>query len=300
MWKSNRMNKRLAFLLFIIILGGVFWFFKDSFLGSKLTDISEPSVLQFEKVSEKVAEIVKREIVAPPPLRVEKKATPKANLTPDGILAWTNAERKKAGLPLLTANSKLSAAALAKAKDMFQNQYFAHESPGGKGVGDLVAEENYEFISVGENLALGGFENDKALVDAWMNSPGHSANILGQSWLEIGVAVGRGMFEGRDAWLAVQHFAKPLSACPQPDPNLKIGIESSEKKVGELTAMANQLRAELENSQPKNRKEIAEYNQRVGEHNALANQINTLVEATKLLINTYNSQIRALNQCIAE
>src|SRR3989338_1417880 len=282
------MNK-VFFAFLILALISVFWFFGAR---NNLTDIPNVSAPQ-------VFEEIKKEIVTPPPLRVEKKAIPEAKLTPDGILLWTNAERTKAGLPALSPNSKLAESALAKVKDMFKNQYFAHESTGGKGVGDLVSEANYEFISVGENLALGGFENDKALVDAWMASPGHRTNILGKSWMEIGVAVGRGTFESRDVWLAVQHFAKPLSACPQPDQNLKIGIESSEKKIDELVATANQLRAELESSETKNRKELAEYNQRVSEYNDLANQINTLVNATKLLINTYNSQIRALNQCVS-
>lgn len=288
MWRS-----RLFFISVLAVLAAFWLFFRVSAPQDLLPAVSGLS---------KAVEEIKKEISLPPPLRAEKSArqpAPEVVLTRSGVINWTNAERKQNGLAPLKENQKLNQAAAFKLADMFQNQYFAHESPSGEGVADLAKSARYEFVSVGENLALGNFESDKALVEAWMNSPGHRANILSSSFHEIGVAVGKGMFEGKETWLAVQHFAKPLSACPQPDPNLKIGIESSEKQIDGLSVAANRLRAELENFEPKNRKELIEYNQRVGEYNSLAGQINILIESAKLLINTYNSQVRALNSCIA-
>lgn len=284
MWWS-----RLFFVSAIIVLTA-FWFF---FRMSAPQDLL-PAVSNLPKAVEEI----KKEISLPPPLRVEREA-PAAVLTRAGVITWTNAQRKQNGFASLKENQKLNQAAAFKLADMFQNQYFAHESPSGEGVADLVKSARYEFISVGENLALGNFESDKALVEAWMNSHGHRANILGRSFQEIGVAVGKGKFEGRETWLAVQHFAKPLSSCPQQDQNLKIGIESAEKQIDDLSIAANRLRAEIESLEPQNRKELAEYNRHVDEHNSLAKQINTLIESTKLLIDTYNSQVRALNQCIS-
>lgn len=288
MWRS-----RLFFISVLAVLAAFWLFFRVS---APLDLLPAVSGLQ------KTVEEIKKEISLPPPLRVGTSArqpAPEVVLTRTGVINWTNAERKQNGLAPLVENQKLNQAAAFKLADMFQNQFFAHESPTGEGAADLVKSANYEFVSVGENLALGNFESDKALVEAWMNSPGHRANILSKNFQEIGVAVGKGKFEGQETWLAVQIFAKHLSACPQPDQNLKIGVESSQKQIDKLAASANQLRAELESSEPKNRKEFGEYNQRVDEYNALAKQINTLIESTKLLIDRYNFQVRVLNQCVS-
>ena len=290
------MRARLVLLAFLLIFGAFLWaksFPFNGFFGEpSFEDLKLPETL-------KNLEKIKKEIFAPAPLRLEKQAEVSL-LTPEGVSNWTNQQRKINGLAPLGENAKLNAAAYAKVADMFKNQYFAHVSPDGKDAVFLAEAAGYEFISIGENLALGNFENDKVLVEAWMNSPGHRANILGESFLEIGVAVGKGKFEGKDTWLAVQEFARPLSVCPQPDQNLKTGIELSEKKLEELVAVANALKADIENRKPKGANEIEEYNRKVGEYNLSAREINALSDSMKTLINTYNSQIRALNACIAE
>lgn len=281
----------IAFALTLLFVLGAFWLFFKIFA---------PPVDLLPEVSDlpRVVEEIKKEISLPPPLRAERKA-PVSVLTRAGAIRWTNVERQNDGLPVLAENAKLNSAAEIKLKDMFARQFFAHVSPTGEGAADLVKKATYEFIAVGENLALGNFDGDKDLVTAWMNSPGHRANILSSTFHEIGVAVGKGMFEGKETWLAVQIFAKPISACPQPDPNLKAGIESAESKIGSLVQTANALKNEIENEKPKTRKETEEYNQKVDEYNSLAHQINALVEEVKILISRYNTQVRALNQCIS-
>ena len=287
------MNKNFLVLLAVLVLAA--YLFSGIFLKTTLPEVPAYA----PKAEEFVKSRAKKEIVAPPPLRAKKEApTAEIILTADGVLAWTNKEREKAGLPVLLPNSELSASALVKVRDMFDEQYFAHESPGGEGAGDLASRAGYEFILIGENLALGNFEGDKALVDAWMGSPGHRANILGARYKEIGIAVGRGIFESRETWLAVQHFALPLSACPKPDENLKTGIESFEAQINALGGTATSLKTELESEKPQNRNEYEAHNIKVEEYNALAKQMNSLIDQVKNIIVIYNQQVKSFNQCV--
>src|SRR5262249_8345343 len=120
-------------------------------------------------------------------------ASANVTLTQAGVIKWTNIQRQENGaLPALTVNAKLNESAQLKLKDMFAKQYFEHVSPSGVGPDGLANEVGYAYASIGENLALGNFADDRALVQAWMDSPGHRANILGKSYREIGVAVGKG------------------------------------------------------------------------------------------------------------
>src|SRR3989338_4455982 len=288
------MNKKLlAFLIFLAL--GAYLIYGNFFKNA----LPAVPVYTPNKVAEQAKDLPKKEVAAPPPLKAKKEApTAEIILTADGVFFRANQERKKADLPDLAPNSKLTASALAKIRDMFKNQYFAHESPAGKGVGDLAETEGYDFILIGENLALGNFEGDNALVDAWMASPGHRANILGARYKEIGIAVGRGMFEGRETWLTVQHFALPLSVCPSPDENLKIGIESFEAQINSLSVQASALKAELESEKPQNRNEYETYNAKVDKYNALAQQINALIGQVKSIIPVYNQQVNLFNQCV--
>ena len=165
---------------------------------------------------------------------------------------------------------------------MFQGQYFDHISPEGNGPDYWIKSAGYEYIMIGENLALGNFENDEALVQAWIDSPGHRANIMNERYTEIGIAVSQGIFEGRRAWLAVQTFGLPLSACPSPDKNLKIQLESLTVQLETLKARIDQLKQKIEASD----KRDPEYNNMVDEYNMLVGQ--------------YNNQITDFNTCVSK
>ena len=255
------------FLALVFILGGVFLYSERLFytpqdvLRSAIKEI--PQIIEAAKEETiEVAKEVKKEISSPPPLRV-KKTAPVSVLTRAGILSQTNIQRKAERRVEFSENSKLHQAAALKVADMFSRQYFAHVSPTGDQASDLVEKSGYKYLSVGENLALGNFSDDKDLVEAWMNSPGHRANILDTGFTEIGAAAERGMFEGEETWLAVQIFAKPFSACPQLDESLKLLIDSSEKQIDEFSKTAGALRVQIENEDPKTKKEIEEHNQKV-------------------------------------
>jgi len=230
----------------------------------------------------------------PGPLRVSTEFT-EVVLTRDGVVEWTNFHREENGLKDLYMKQKLNEVATLKTLDMFERQYFAHVSPIGIEVGDLVRGVGYEFIMIGENLALGGFEGDKDLVQNWMDSPGHGANILNESFQEIGVAVKQGMFEGELVWLAVQSFGLPVSACPQPDKFIEEKIITYENQLEKLEMSIQILKSELETFYPKRG---SEYNQKVKKYNSLISEYNNLVNKTKALVSEYNNQVYLFNECL--
>lgn len=240
------------------------------------------------------------------PLKVAPKTTPLVHYTqlqkaPSTLLStevinWTNTYRGQNNFKALTRNSKLDAAAIIKVHDMFTRQYFEHVSPSGKNSVDLVTGVGYEYLWVGENLALGMFSDEKDLVDAWMASPGHRANILNSHFEEIGVGVLEGTYEGKHVWIAVQEFGKPSSSCPAPEVSVKTEIEQNRTKIDELSTQANNFIVEI--NAMKDANNVPAYNQKVSEYNALVAELNPLVQKTKSLVDVYNKEINEYNACI--
>jgi uncharacterized protein YkwD len=106
------------------------------------------------------------------------------------ILAAMNRERAERGLVPLRLNEKLSLAATDRIGDMFTKRYFAHVSPDGIDPFVWATGRGYRWRLIGENLAV-GFRG-ASVVDGWMRSPGHRANILQRSFDEVGIAVAEG------------------------------------------------------------------------------------------------------------
>lgn len=217
-------------------------------------------------------------------------------LSKSNVILITNKYRKENGnLSELKENQKLDLSAEKKLQDMFAKQYFEHTSPLGVGVGDLGGQVGYEYILIGENLALGNFKNDTALLDAWMASPGHRANILNKSYSEIGVAVGKGKFEGRDTWMAVQHFGTPMSVCPSVDKVLLGIINIDQNKIEE---MSKNLLLRLNMINKNVLYEGSTLYEQTDKYNSLINIYNSLVKETKQKIDSYNKQIKEFNSCV--
>jgi uncharacterized protein YkwD len=251
------------------------------------------------KASE-IAKTAQKEIAIATPGALRSKADSKqAFLTRSGTINFTNIERKNNNLRVLKENPLLNKAALAKANDMFLGQYFEHISPNGTGPAGLADRAGYLYIAIGENLAMGNFKNDEDLVRAWMNSPGHRANILNPKYTEIGVAVLEGEFEGRKVWLAVQEFGKPQSDCPGVDEALKIQMESVKSDAESMEPALGALKAYLEKTEPVSKEEIDFYNQKVTEFNNLVKSYNNKLDMLKFLTSSYNAQVRTYNTCIA-
>ena len=97
-----------------------------------------------------------------------------------------NVERAKYGLSALTLNTKLSEIARAKSQDMKDKNYFSHTSPTYGSPYDMMKSFGIRYNTAGENIAY-GYSTPEAVVNAWMNSAGHRANILNSSYKEIGV-----------------------------------------------------------------------------------------------------------------
>ncbi len=218
-----------------------------------------------------------------------------SNLTQAGVIEETNKQRELYKQPALHMNSKLNLAAKAKLDDMFRQQYFEHESPDGKHPADVIKASGYEYLVVGENLALGNYENDQVLVEAWMNSPGHRANILDGKFDEIGVAVGKGMFEGKEVWLAVQEFGTPLSSCPGPSSSLKSQIDRNRQNITAMEAELDKQKAAIQANRYPSREAR---DQAIGDYNAQAARLNELIDSTKSLVNDYNAQVNSFNKCL--
>lgn len=104
----------------------------------------------------------------------------------DLVIDLTNAERQKNGLPALKKDANLMKSAQAKSVDMYENNYFAHESPSGESPFDLMKKHGVTYRTAGENIAQ-GHTTPESVVTAWMNSPGHRDNILNADFTHIGV-----------------------------------------------------------------------------------------------------------------
>jgi uncharacterized protein YkwD len=259
----------------------------------ELTPVGEEAVEDIVSGTEE-EEIIVEAVLSPGPLRASKEES-FTSLTKLGVFTWTNTQRLLNGLPALDTDPVLDGIAKAKIDDMFDKQYFAHESPTGESAGDLAKKFGYKFLLIGENLALGDFGSDEILVQAWMDSPGHRANILNKSYREIGIAVGKGEFDGRETWLAVQSFGLPLSVCQQADKSLKNAIDERIDELDALEEEISDLRDELNSTFPK-RGEF--YANKVNEYNSVVNKYNAILDELSVWINTYNNQVYSFNTCV--
>ncbi len=114
------------------------------------------------------------------------------------ITCLINEERSKAGLRSVRSSGSLRQAALGHSKDMVQEGYFEHTSPSGETFIDRITNTGYMRGArrwlVGENLVWGSGSQSipRAIVDSWMGSPSHRANLLRARFREVGVAAVRG------------------------------------------------------------------------------------------------------------
>ena len=102
------------------------------------------------------------------------------------VIRLVNEIRAENGLKPLTANWELSRVARYKSQDMADNRYFSHTSPTYGTPFQMIKAFGLSYRSAGENIAY-GYRTPKAVVDGWMNSSGHRANILNASYTQIGV-----------------------------------------------------------------------------------------------------------------
>jgi uncharacterized protein YkwD len=121
------------------------------------------------------------------------------------VLSLVNQNRRRGGCGDLTLDRRLIQAAFGHAADMARRRYFAHESPNGEGAGDRVQDAGYKWSRYGENIAR-GVDSPYAVVDGWMHSPEHRANILDCRLRQMGI--GLGFSSDRETYW-VQDFGTP-------------------------------------------------------------------------------------------
>lgn len=245
-----------------------------------------------------VQQYFKKEFITPGPLTKKESSNSQGSgetLSPQKIIENTNSAREDTGLSEnLVFNSKLQLSAQKKIDDMLLNDYFEHVSPTGVAISDLIETVGYDYIIVGENLALGNFQSEKELVDAWMASPGHRANILNNKYKDIGVAVGHGTISGKKVFIAVQHFGASSNVCPSINQQLKTLIEeysaTIEQKAGELESQ----KQELDEAKMYEKG----YEEKMNSYNNNVRIYNEIVETVKKNIQEYNNQVNTFNFCV--
>ncbi|WP_407658374.1 CAP domain-containing protein [Kitasatospora acidiphila] len=107
------------------------------------------------------------------------------------VIKLVNVQRAQNGCGPVTANGQLQQAAQRQSDDMAARQFFDHTNPDGAGPQQRIEATGYQWSTWGENIARG--QSDPASVmDSWMNSPGHRANILNCAFKQLGVGVHMG------------------------------------------------------------------------------------------------------------
>jgi uncharacterized protein YkwD len=115
-----------------------------------------------------------------------------------------NADRKANKLPPLKLNLAVSAVAQRHAQDEISRNFFAHNNPDGQSPFDRMRIAGISYSYAGENLAIN--QNVTAAEQAFMNSPGHRANILNANYTEVGIGV---RYSPQGSVYVVQNFIRP-------------------------------------------------------------------------------------------
>ena len=164
--------------------------------------VETPTPVEEKEVPVKEAPVVPEkapEVVAPAPVETEKAPVVNEQVTEEKeevqvtseiqeVVNLTNNERAKAGLKALQIDTKLTQSAQAKSQDMKDKNYFSHTSPTYGSPFDQMKSFGVSYKSAAENIAMGQ-RTAAEVVDAWMKSPGHKANIMNASYTHIGVGL---------------------------------------------------------------------------------------------------------------
>ena len=90
----------------------------------------------------------------------------------------------------LTRNAKLASAAFGHSRDMADNNYFSHDSQDGRTMANRIDATGYTWSTIGENIAA-GYSSVQSVIEGWMASEGHCANLMNPRFTEFGMACAR-------------------------------------------------------------------------------------------------------------
>jgi hypothetical protein len=149
-------------------------------------------------------------------LFVVQKPRQVSAMSAGSVIAVVNEFRSQNGLAPVSYNGTLTTSASMKANDMFAKNYWGHYSPDGLGPAYFIGAAGYGYITAGENLAK-DFSSERSVVNAWMGSASHRANILNPNFQHIGVVAVGGVLNGVSTTVVVAHFGQ-TTAVPAPAP----------------------------------------------------------------------------------
>lgn len=159
------------------------------------------------------------------------------NTSISGLVTETNSERSAGGLGALATNSKLNQAAQAKANDMAARNYWSHNTPEGNPPWVFFANAGYDYKAAGENLAY-GFDNNDATIVAWMNSPGHRANIMNGEFTEVGFGIANVenyQDTGQQTIVVAMYGSPKVASASSPAPAVPVKTQAAPKPVQQQT-----------------------------------------------------------------
>lgn len=151
------------------------------------------------------------------------------NISLNGLLSATNAQRANYEAGNLSLNSKLNSAAQAKANDMVNRNYWSHQTPDGQQPWVFITNTGYQYLSAGENLAF-GFNDSSGTIQGWMNSPTHKANLINKIYTEVGFGMANSdnFVNKGPQTVVVAMYANPQAPKPTPQPTPKPQVQSSD------------------------------------------------------------------------
>jgi len=162
-----------------------------------------------------------------------------STVLPAVVVDLTNEEREDLSAPILQRNATLDRAAQLKAKHMAENEYFSHFSPDGVSPWYWFDQAGYSYAHAGENLAI-HFTDSSEVVEAWMKSPTHRANIVNSNYLEIGVGTAKGTYDGFETVYVVQLFGTQTATAAA-----QIELDATPEPITEQSAELAQIQATL-------------------------------------------------------
>lgn len=167
-----------------------------------------------------------------------------ADITKTVLINLVNRERADLGLQPLKENEKLNQGAFLKAQDMMEKDYFSHQSPEGVSPWHWFSKSGYNYQNAGENLAI-GFLDSEEVYRAWLNSASHRNNLLNPTYKEVGIAILKGDFLGKETIAVVQFLGAPQSISALPEKERKETPKPIEKNQKEPEGQAAEKKQEI-------------------------------------------------------
>lgn len=170
--------------------------------------------------------------------RASTKGTERLQTLEQDILTRLNAVRAAHGVRPLVLSADLGSAAVAHSRAMLDHGFFEHESYDGTSFSDRIKRfyrsSGYDAWTVGENLLYSTGEiSAQASITAWLESPGHRANMLAPNWREVGigalrVAAAGGTYGGEPVWVITMDFGARTGG---PDAARYVTYDASEARA---------------------------------------------------------------------